>query len=51
MPTDLSDAAATGGLSFHRLRTGPREGAELDGLERVEIPPLDPGNCIRRPCA
>lgn len=31
-------------LSFARLRTGPREGAELNGLScRGELPLLDPG--------
>lgn len=31
------------GVSFDRLRSGPREGAELNGLSCHEIPPLDPG--------
>lgn len=31
-------------MTFARLRTGPREGAELNGLSRRgEMPLLDPG--------
>ena len=30
-------------VSFDLLRSGPREGAELNGLSCHEIPPPDPG--------
>lgn len=30
-------------VAFDRLRTGPREGAELNGLSIHELPLLDPG--------
>lgn len=40
----LSSTLSTRGMSFDRLRSGPREGSELNGLCcGWEIPRLDPG--------
>ena len=35
--------ASTRGLDAGSLWSGPRQGAELDGLARCELPLLDPG--------
>jgi len=43
MRNTLSSTFSSQVASFDRLRTGPREGAELNGLSCHELPLLDPG--------
>lgn len=43
MRNTLSSTFSPQVASFDRLRTGPREGAELNGLSCHELPLLDPG--------
>ena len=45
MRETLLSTPCSSGVAFQRLRSGPREGAELNGLRRLpELPPPDPGN-------